>query len=68
MVLAFQEILKMLDNLIKFKYVLKMISTNFTNFDKFIQSIKILAVPANFLLPENVYLGNDYTNTMLQKA
>ncbi len=31
----------MFDNLMKFKYVLKTILTNFTNFDKFVQFIKI---------------------------
>ncbi len=42
-VLACQKILEMFDNLMKFKYVSNTILTNFTNFDIFIQFIKIWA-------------------------
>ncbi len=37
-----------------------------TNFDKFVQFIKIVAVPENLVLPKNVLLVNDYR--MLRKA
>ncbi len=39
--LAFQKILEMFDNLMKFKAALKTILTNFTNVDKFVQFMKI---------------------------
>ncbi len=40
-VLARQKILEMFDNSMKFEYVSKTMLTNFTNFDKFVQFIKI---------------------------
>ncbi len=40
-VLALQKILEMFDNLMKFKQGSKTILTNFTDFDKFVQFIKI---------------------------